>query len=284
LTARTGVRITGDVASWQTRKCRPVNFEHLAANSTSGHLHIFTWSPENDWYATDVTALTNIRDRDFRIDPDLRKPDDKIGDLYDWQALHHMHCLVRCFVNGATLEREVFGSLGAFAAKSEGWRDEFDYGDLFDAQTMLLWLGDVALVTTFNDACGAIQGAMPRLERIEGPLSEIQAREVMADFAFMNLSLKERPKFYTECDTQNETNSEKAIMPEHFELGELDYALRGQLLRRSFGDGVNRMQAVGKTPQEIEQLIDDGRFTVLFDENGTFLKQSFTPPHGKMAN
>ena len=73
-------------------------------------------------------------------------------------------------------------------------------------------------------------------------------------------------------------------MPEHFELGELDYALRGQLLRRSFGDGVNRMQAVGKTPQEIEQLIDDGRFTVLFDENGTFIKQSFTPPHGEMAN
>jgi hypothetical protein len=55
------VRITGDVASWQTRKCRPVNFEHLAANSLSGHLHIFTWSPENDWYATDVTALTNVR-------------------------------------------------------------------------------------------------------------------------------------------------------------------------------------------------------------------------------
>jgi hypothetical protein len=61
LTARTGVRITGDVASWQTQKCRPANFEHLAANSTSGHLHIFTWSPENDWYATDVTALTNVR-------------------------------------------------------------------------------------------------------------------------------------------------------------------------------------------------------------------------------
>jgi hypothetical protein len=163
-------------------------------------------------------------------------------------------------------------------------RRRFDYGDLFDAQTMLLRLGDIALVATFNDACGAIQGAMPRLERVEGPLSETQAREVMADFAFMNLSLEERPKFYTECDMQNETITEKAIMPEHFELGELDYALRGQLLRRSFGDGVNRMQAVGETPQEIEQLIDDGRFTVLFDENGKFIKQSFTPPHGEVAN
>ena len=52
---------------------------------------------------------------------------------------------------------------------------------------MLLRLGNVVLVTTFNDAGGAINGAMPMLERIEGPLSEIQAREVMVDFAFMNL-------------------------------------------------------------------------------------------------
>jgi len=61
VTAKTGVRVTGEVASWQNKKCRPVNFEHLAANDSSGHLQIFTWSPENDWYATDVTALTNVR-------------------------------------------------------------------------------------------------------------------------------------------------------------------------------------------------------------------------------
>jgi hypothetical protein len=61
VTARTGVHVTGDIASWQNRKCRPVNFEHLAANDTNGHLQIFTWSPENDWYATDVTALTSVQ-------------------------------------------------------------------------------------------------------------------------------------------------------------------------------------------------------------------------------
>ena len=33
---------------------------------------------------------------------------------------------------------EVFGSLAAFAAKREGWLDDFDYGDLFSGQTMLL--------------------------------------------------------------------------------------------------------------------------------------------------
>ena len=64
-------------------------------------------------------------------------PNDKIGDFYDWETLHHMHCIVRYFVNGAHLEKEVFGSLGAFAAKSDHPGDEFDYGDVYDAQTML---------------------------------------------------------------------------------------------------------------------------------------------------
>jgi hypothetical protein len=224
-----------------------------------------------------IFLKTHLKDRDFRIDRDLREPDDKIGDLYDWQALHHMHCLVRCFVNGAHLEKEVFGSLAAFAAKREGWLDDFDYGDVFPAQTLLLRLGDVVLVTTFNDACGAINGAMPRLERIEGPLSEIQAREVMVDFAFMNLSLKERPKFYTDCDTCNETLTEKALMPEQFELGELDFALRGKLLRLAFGEKLNQMQFVGQTAQEVEQAIDGGRFTFLFDEHDKFIQDSFAP-------
>jgi hypothetical protein len=98
----------------------------------------------------------------------------------------------------------------------------------------------------------------------------------MVDFAFMNLSLKERPRFYTECDMVNETITEKALMSEHFELGELDFALRGCLLRQSFGEHVKQIRVTGKTQQEIEQAIDNGQFTVLFDDNGAFIKQGFT--------
>jgi hypothetical protein len=45
VTARTGVFVHGDVASWQVNKCRPVNFEHLAATDASGLLLFFSWSP-----------------------------------------------------------------------------------------------------------------------------------------------------------------------------------------------------------------------------------------------
>ncbi|NGX98395.1 MAG: hypothetical protein G4V63_25280 [Candidatus Afipia apatlaquensis] len=191
--------------------------------------------------------------------------------------MHHIHCIVRCFVNGAHLDKDVFGSLGAFAAKSEGSLDEFDYADLFAAQTMLLRLGDVVLITTFNDAGGALQGAMPRLERIGGALSEIQTREVMVDFAFMNLSLKERPRFHTECDLLNETLTERAVLSDQFELGDLDYAMRGALLRQALGDRIDHLQAAGKSAQEVEKAIDDGLFTVLFNDDGKFIERSFIP-------
>ena len=233
-----------------------------------------------------IFLKTHLKDRDLRVNLDRRMPEEKIGDFYDWQTLHHMHCIVRCFVNGARLEKEVFGSLAVFATKSEGPGHEFDYGDVFGAQTMLLRLGDVALVTTFNDACGALNGSRPRLERIDGPLSGIQVREVMVDFAFMNLSLKERPRFYTECDMKKEIITEKAVMPKQFELDELDYSLRGKLLRMAFGDSLGQIQFVGRTREEAERLIDEGWLTVLFDDHGRFIRNSFVPlpPPGPTTN
>jgi hypothetical protein len=227
-----------------------------------------------------IFLKAHLKDRDHRLNLDRRMPDGKIGDFYDWETLHHMHCIVRCFVNGAHLEKEVFGSLCAFAAKSDHPDDDFDYGDVYSAQTMLLRIGHVAFVTTFNDACGAINGAMPRLERIDGPLSGIQVREVMVDFAFMNLSLRERPRFYTECDMNKEIITEKAKMPGQFELDELDFSLRGKLLRTAFGESLGQIRFAGRTKQEIECAIDEGRLTVLFDEHGKFINNSFVPPSG----
>lgn len=118
---------------------------------------------------------------------------------------------------------------------------------------------------------------MPKLKKIEGSLSDIQARDVMVDFAFMNLSLKERPRFYTDCDMGNETITGKVVMPDPFELGKLNFVSRGRLLHDSFGESAKQIRVAGKTQQEIEQAIDGGRFSALVDETGMFIMQSFTP-------
>jgi hypothetical protein len=66
-------------------------------------------------------------------------------------------------------------------------------------------------------------------------------------------------------------------MPEQFELGDLDFALRGKLLRLAFGEKLSQMRFVGKTALEVEQAIEGGRFTFLFDEHDKFIKNSFAP-------
>src|SRR5262249_50585270 len=113
---------------------------HIAAE---GALDFFVWLGL-------IFLKVHLKDKEFRIHRDLREPDDKIGDIYNWEVLHHLHCIVRCFMNNAELEPGIFGSLYVFPAKREGWHDQFDYADVFPAQTMLLRLGDVALITTFD--------------------------------------------------------------------------------------------------------------------------------------
>ena len=83
----------------------------------------------------------------------------------------------------------------------------------------------VLMRTPSRNACGALDGAMPRLERIEGPLSEIRA--VMVDFAFMNLSLKERPRFYTECDMKNVVVRTLYNKPTRHQAGAVECLLHG---------------------------------------------------------
>ena len=84
--------------------------KHIAGG---GALEFFVWLGL-------IFLKTHLKDREFRIHRDLREPDDKIGDMYNWEELHHLHCVTRCFMNGAVIERGVFGSLGVFAAKTEG--------------------------------------------------------------------------------------------------------------------------------------------------------------------
>ncbi|MEP6601461.1 MAG: hypothetical protein ABJB49_06565, partial [Nitrospirota bacterium] len=49
----TGQRVTGRVASWQTRN-GPYNVEHLAGRNLTNDLTVFWWSPQHDWQAVNV--------------------------------------------------------------------------------------------------------------------------------------------------------------------------------------------------------------------------------------
>lgn len=66
-------------------------------------------------------------------------------------------------------------------------------------------------------------------------------------------------------------------MPAQFELDELDYALRGKLLRMAFGKNMSPAQFARKTREEIEQAIDSGMLNFSVRDEGKFIKDSFVP-------
>jgi hypothetical protein len=238
--------------------------------ATNGPLKVFVWMGL-------IFLKAHLKDKFLRVNRDLRQPDSRIADVYEWERLHHIHCVVRCFYNDVKISRDVFGSFLALAAKSEPGEEEFDFGDLYEPQTLFIRLGEVGLFAVFNDSCGVMNGLMPRLRRIEGPLSALQLREVMTDLAFVNLHIKERPKFRSEWDRSAESIEIKAEIPTLFELSELDYGVRGALMRQALGHAMSSLTFLKLPPEQAGPALDEGRLTLLFDDQGKFIKESFKP-------
>ena len=245
----------------------PDAVQHYVAKN--GPLKFFVWMGL-------IFLKTHLRDRFLRVNRDLRHPDQRIADVYEWEKLHHIHSVVRCFYNDAFISPKVFGSFLGLAAKTESSGEEFDFGDLYAAQTLFIRVGDVGLFSVFDDCCGAANGLMPRLERIEGPLSELQLREIMTDLAFLNLHIKERPKLYSEWHLAEEKIELKADVPEKFELDHLDYQVRGALMRQAFGH-IGRVTFLKLSPDQFALALEEGKISFLFDDQGKFIKDGFKP-------
>jgi BNR/Asp-box repeat len=71
VTARTGVRVTGGLTSWQLPGCGMIT-EYLAGRTRDGDLVVFFWAPGSDWKALNLSEQTG-----WRVS----------GDPTSWQAL-----------------------------------------------------------------------------------------------------------------------------------------------------------------------------------------------------
>lgn len=219
------------------------------------------------WLAS-IFLKTHLKGRELRLDRDLRKPDDRIADVFDWATLHHIHCLARSFYTRAYLDHTVLGSLLVIQAKTADHLEAFDYTDIHFAKTILLRLGDVAVIAVFDDSCAALNALQPLIERCTGPLSPIQLRELMARFAIANLSLKERPKFTSDFDLRTGKYLISTIRPDNWELNEPDMAVYGSILHRATSDYLRGMPV--EWHEEMDPHIRRGEFTFLFNKNGDF--------------
>jgi hypothetical protein len=214
----------------------------------------------------------HLRDRQLRRHRDQRFGGAMLGDVYDWEYLHHVHCLARAPLTGCSVEPEAIGTFMCVKTLVEPDESGFDYGDIYGPATVFLQSGDVAIVTVLDDACGAWTFFRKTYERLNAPLSSIQVRELAARVAFLNASLKERPTFMTLfppgppmlCARTPQVAETKNLGGRVF--GETMYHFCGRI-------------AEGKPSwSEIEEPLREGRYSWLLDREGNQVRHEAGEP------
>jgi hypothetical protein len=218
------------------------------------------------WMAL-VYLKTHLRDATLRWHRDPRRGNHVIGDGYDWEVLHHIHCIARSALTDVRLGRGAIGSIAVLPALALPEERGFDYGDLYLARSFFLRSGDVAVLAVLNDAGVAQIAVRSVLERLTGPLITPQLREILANFAFVNLHLKARPKFATlpsgdgfqiEAELPKLVEIDSGVPPT---VGEMIAGLVSPFIR-------------GGSPEEEQQITEDfrrGGRSFLFDADGAFV-------------
>jgi hypothetical protein len=217
-----------------------------------------------------IFLKVHLRDRKHRIHLDARKGQAKISDLYDWTSLHHLHAVVRSAYVGSILGKGVLGSFAIMHVEHGLMRHQFDFGSLYRPQTVLLRLGDVGMIAVLNDACGTLHCMSRTLDKITGPVSDLQLREIFTNMAFLNFHLKEHPVFHTNIDVRNEVHLIGATLPV-LQLKEFHFKLRGLLLYRALREALPLIRIPGLPHEEVVKAVRNGTFSLLIGNDGKFI-------------
>ena len=105
-----------------------------------------------NWMAL-IYIKTHLKDKHLRFFRDNRKGDENISDFYEWEDLHHIHCIARSFYTKAQIDKNAFGSFIVLPAKVELHFENFDYGDIYLGRALLLRIDEVCFFAVLNDSC-----------------------------------------------------------------------------------------------------------------------------------
>lgn len=216
-----------------------------------------------------VFIKLHLKDREVRADPDRRNPSPQIGEIYDWDGLHHIHSIARTPHSKATIDSPVPGTACFFEMADQPER--FDFASLSDYSTIMLRVGNLGIAAVLND-CGYVGTLVQEyFSHISGPISSIQLREIAARLAYGNTLLESRPNFWSELEPNGNLtirssppSSSGIRNVDRTELGELIAFSCAPLLRNS------------KTPDvelKIEQLAR-GEIQFLYHDDGSFISES----------
>jgi hypothetical protein len=219
------------------------------------------------WLAL-IFLKVHTKHRELRWFLDRRRGDAKMSEAYDWTQLHRIHCVARSFYTGAVIDQKVYGSLFVWPATDVEEGEEFDFADLLPGASILLRIGGVFAFAVLNDSGFALGSLSETLQKITGPLTVIQGRELLAKFCHRNMNLEPRPRYFSDI---NLWTGEYRIVAEIAADVHLIEDPRPELYGEIMAFFVKEiLEGTGSDPQ-ILGYVREGRYTFLFGEDGEFL-------------
>jgi len=221
-----------------------------------------------NWLAL-IFFKTHLKDRNLRINRDTRDNYGYIADGYDWQELFHIHCIARSFYTKCELDTTVQGTLLVLPARTADQFELFDYLDLYSAQTMLLRMGDIAILHVLNDSCAVMNWNWSLIQKINQPLSYVQLRELTAAFAHTNTNLIQRPIFHSSFDLKSNTCKVSANIPDELKFSDFNHNEYGAILFQCLKDYLQTISPLDR--ENVEPQIKKGIYSFVFDKNGNLI-------------
>lgn len=214
---------------------------------------------------------THLKDTEFNWNLDIRKGTERIGEMYDWQDMHHIHCMIRKDYTNAIVDTTTLGSIFILPAIQQNSIEPFDFADNKGGNTIMIRLDEFCMMCVLNDSCGTYSLLRDDIAKINGAMTPFQLREIFTQMVYINLHLKERPVFYSQFLENGEYHI-KAKVPKTTELiPEKERQItHGELLYHYIKDMIGPIENKESILNEIKM----GKRRYLLNDKGVFLNHS----------
>jgi hypothetical protein len=219
-----------------------------------------------------IYLKTHLKDKLLKQDIKSEVNSSIISDPYDWVSFHHIHCIARSFYTNPIISNDVLGSLIILPSKVSKDYESYDYRDLYLAKSLFIRLGEITFIAALNDSCSSLSYVSKFVKKIDGYISPLQARELLARLAFANIILKNRPEFYSDINLLKEEYSIQAKVSNYLEFDEPDELKFGKLMYSCCADILAETVSPSGEPQI--DFVKKGIYTFILDQDGNFIKNS----------
>lgn len=225
------------------------------------------------WMAL-VYFKTHYKDLTLRANRDRRIGEGFLGDRHRWERLQHAYALAVSPYTRAKIRRETIGSFLTHPTWYFEGNSPFDYLDASPASTVMVRFGEFSFFHNLSDA-GALDGFIrEHAQRITGPISEIQARELAVRIGYGERLLINPPTHYIELDPADpETVLISSWVDPRPYFREFNRQEFGQILEPNLAPFLDRAVYKETRNHELTKWVREGKISFIYDDYGDFIEQ-----------